>query len=107
MSRPGKTGTTSPRRPINIMPNVRACRMDSPRVVGSIMDLPGEALLRPQISLWHPRGLRLDDVDAAHPRLQNLRYHDRAVGLLVVLHNGDERARQTETGAIQGVQEAG
>ena len=39
---------------------------------------------------------RANDLDAAHPRLQHVRHADRAVGLLIVLHDGDHHARQRQ-----------
>jgi hypothetical protein len=45
-------------------------------------------------------------INAAHPRAQNFRDHDRTVGLLIVFHHSDHRARQTQARAVQCVREA-
>jgi hypothetical protein len=46
-----------------------------------------------------------DDVSAAHKGPQYSRHLDRAVGLLVVLENGQKRPAKRQTRAIQGVDE--
>ena len=41
-----------------------------------------------------------------HPRPQDLGHDDRAVGLLVVLHHGDQAAADGDGGAVERVDEA-
>jgi hypothetical protein len=65
------------------------------------LDLQGtvEDLRSLQFGLW------CDHIHTAHPGPQDLGYNDRAVSLLVVLHNGDQGAGESETRAIQRVDE--
>src|SRR3546814_5552673 len=48
-----------------------------------------------------------DRLQPAEVGPQRLRHGDAAVGLLVVLHDGDEAAADRHAGAVQGVHEAG
>ena len=46
-----------------------------------------------------------DDLHASHVGAQHLGYHDAAIGLLIVLQDADERARQRQARAVQRVHE--
>ena len=47
-----------------------------------------------------------DLLHAAHIGPKRIRNGDRAVGVLVVLHDGDQRAADRDAGPVQGVDEA-
>src|SRR5215207_7836906 len=46
-----------------------------------------------------------DYIHTAHPGAEYSRHHDRTVGLLVVFHHRDQRARESESRSIECVQE--
>src|SRR4051812_33588928 len=51
--------------------------------------------------------LRTDHGLATEVGTEDHRHLDRAVGLLVILQDGDHRSRQGQTRAVQGVEETG
>src|ERR1700686_1210233 len=54
--------------------------------------------------LASPSSGALDQLAAAHIRQQRIRNRDRAVLLLIVLHDGDQRTADRHAGAVEGVQ---
>src|SRR5512144_2558502 len=51
--------------------------------------------------------IALDGLHAPHVRLQRSRHLDSAISTLIVLQQGDQRAADSQAGAVQRVYEAG
>src|SRR3990170_3165368 len=89
--RPGRIGTTMPTRPMSIT---------SPASIVTRVSLTASIMAS-------PRRLGPDHVQAAHPGPQHLGNDDGAIGLLVVLENGDQRPRERQPRAVERVHHFG